>query len=406
MVEANDATAGMAMKPQESSGLPTRRDIAEAVPVVSDGVSLYDSVTGLLSSEDPDGADIALGVAGIATEVTGFVQSSADTIMDIASDPLGWLVGQGLDFLLSVVQPLQDAIHWVSGDGDALSTAAENFGEIAGGLNTMALDFARVADETLSEWKGEAANSARQRLAEFANGINGISAKSGDIAQMLQLSSMLMQFIEELIKAILTELITWLIMIWIPALAAAAPTFGGSTAAAGSATTVKATTTTTKTTQKVSKLQQILDKILGWLDKLREKLAGTKVGKFLDDVAEKAANTRQQGAVNTLFGESGSFGKRYRQAWDNPVLTGDGALDIDRSLFKNAATESLKAGGKAAVEEATGFNPATAGDNPAKAVNDHFSKVLEHTDDARTAADYGATGEESTDAEIRDALDI
>jgi hypothetical protein len=57
--------------------------------------------------------------------------------------------------------------------------------------------------------------------------------------------------IEEFIKALVTEFITWLIMIWIPALAAAVPTCGGSTAAAGAATGIRGAQTGARATGQI-----------------------------------------------------------------------------------------------------------------------------------------------------------
>ncbi|MER6794169.1 hypothetical protein [Amycolatopsis mediterranei] len=74
-----------------------------------------------------------------------------------------------------------------------------------------------------------------------------------------------MSFAEDLVKAILTEFVTWLILLWVPALAAAVPTCGASLSAAAPVTEVKAAQTTAKTTRKVNKLRELLQKVLDWL---------------------------------------------------------------------------------------------------------------------------------------------
>ncbi|MBE1498989.1 hypothetical protein H4696_006089 [Amycolatopsis lexingtonensis] len=358
-----------------------------AVTVGKDVVSVYQAFT----APHPDGVDIALGLGTIATDTTSFIQSSASTITDIATDPLGWLVGQGLNFLISAVQPIQDAIHFVSGDGPALATAAGNFGAIATGLDELAKNFAQVADTSLAAWKGDAGDAARKSLGEFAHGIGGVSAKSGDMAQMLQLSSMLMSFVEDLIKAILTELVTWLIMIWIPALAAAVPTCGASVATAGTASEVKLGTTAAKTTKKVSKVRELLQKILDWLQKMKAKLAATKLGKVFAEgkTAEKLAEIGQRdagmGLVDKLKGAEGMIGKR---------------------AGKNALSEIAKKGGEAAAKGVFGFNPAKPGDNPAKTLNDHLGKLNSHVKNAKKASDYGETGTGQSDDETREDLDF
>ncbi|MEV4148995.1 hypothetical protein AB0J40_35425 [Amycolatopsis sp. NPDC049691] len=361
--------------------------VGSAVTVGKDVVSVVEAA----GAPHPDGVDIALGLGTIATDTTSFIQSSASTITDIATDPLGWLVGQGLNFLISAVQPIQDAIHFVSGDGPALGVAADNFNAIATGLDQLAKNFAEVADTSLAGWRGDAGDAARRSLGEFAHGIGGVSAKSGDQARMLQLSSMLMSFVEDLIKAILTELVTWLVMIWIPALAAAVPTCGASVATAGTASEVKLGTTAAKTTQKVSKVRELLQKILDWLRKMKAKLAATKLGKVFADgkTAKKLGEIAERDAGKSLAGK----------------LTGADGM-IGKRAGKNALAEMAKKGGEAAAKSVFGFNPAKPGDNPAKTLNDHLGKLDRHVKNAKKASGYGETGRHQSDEQTREDLDF
>jgi hypothetical protein len=215
-------------------------------------------------------------VRGAAVAGASFVQSCMSMASGIAEDPLGWLIGQGLNFLITVVQPLQDLIHFVSGDGPALANAAGNFNKIGQGLEQYAQKFVDNADKALKDWAGDAKDAAKARLDKFATGIQGTAGQSGDVAQLLQISSMIMTVIEDFIKALLTEFVEWLILIWIPALAAAAPTFGGSIAAAWSGTFAKGATTTAKATKQVSKLQKLLKLLEDLLAKLKTVMAKTK----------------------------------------------------------------------------------------------------------------------------------
>ncbi|MFI7674950.1 hypothetical protein [Actinophytocola sp. NPDC049390] len=237
--------------------------VARGLPVVGGAVS----------------AGIAMSAGdwrGTTVGAASFIQSCKDAATGIATDPLGWLIGQGLNFLITVVQPLQDLIHMVSGDGPALMNAASNFNAIAKGLAEYGEKFVSDVGESLKEWGGTAKDAAQKRMERFATGIGGTAGQSGDIAQLLQISSMIMTVIEEFIKALLTEFVEWLILIWIPALAAAAPTFGGSVAAAWTGTFAKGTHTTVKATKQVSKLQKILNMLKQLLDKLKTLMAKTK----------------------------------------------------------------------------------------------------------------------------------
>jgi hypothetical protein len=396
MAEFQDVASGVTLKPADpvTAGGVNVGNALKATPFAGGAVTVgkdVASVAAAVTAPHPDGVDIALGLTTIATDTTGFIQSSAATVTDIATDPLGWLVGQGLNFLISAVQPIQDAIHFVSGDGPALGVAADNFGAIATGLDRLAKNFADVADTSLAQWRGDAGDAARRSLGEFAHGIGGVSAKSGDLARMLQLSSMLMSFVEDLIKAILTELVTWLVLIWIPALAAAVPSCGASVATAGTASEVKLGTTTAKTTQKVSKVRGILQEILAWLRKMQAKLAASKLGRVFADsrtgtkLAEIAERDAGKSLLGKLTGPEGAIGKRAGE---------------------NAAAEILKKGGEAAAKGVFGFNPGNPGDNPAKILNDHLGKLNSHVKNAKKASDHGEKGRNQPAGETREDLDF
>jgi hypothetical protein len=237
--------------------------LARGLPVVGSAVSAGLSI----SQGDWRGTTV-----GAAT----FIQGCQDMAKGLAEDPLGWLIGQGLNFLITVVQPLQDLIHFVSGDGPALLNAASNFNKIGQGIAQYGEKFVQDMQEQLKGWGGAAKEAAQARLERFATGIGGTAGQAGDIASLLQISSMVMTVIEDFIKALLTEFVEWLILIWIPALAAAAPTFGGSIATAWTGTFAKGATTTTKATRQVSKLQKVLNMLKDLLEKLKTLMAKTK----------------------------------------------------------------------------------------------------------------------------------
>lgn len=307
----NGELSGITINKEMGYGEKVARGIPVAGGLVSAGLAL-------------DGGD----VRGASVAGATFVQSCMDTVSGIATDPLGWLIGQGLNFLITVVQPLQDLIHFVSGDGPALLNAAGNFQKIGQGLEQYSQKFLQNAEEALKTWIGEAKEAAAGRLEQFAAGIQGTAAQAGDVAQMLQISSMIMIVIEDFIKALLTELVQWLILIWIPALAAAAPTFGGSIAAAWSGTAIKGAHTGAKATKQVSKLQKLLNLLKDLLAKLKIVMGRTK--DFMKQATQAArtagGNTRLQSNLRARdqggnfvddFGSVRSFGSRVQEVTTN-----------------------------------------------------------------------------------------
>ncbi|MGH3761758.1 hypothetical protein [Actinophytocola sp.] len=343
--------SGITINEEMGYGEKVARGIPIAGSLVSAGIAL-------------DGGD----VRGAAVGATAFVADCRSMATAIATDPLGWLIGQGLNFLITVVQPLQDLIHFVSGDGPALLNAAGNFNKIGQGLEQYAGKFLQNAEDALRTWNGEAKEAAKARLERFATGIQGTAGQSGDIAQLLQISSMIMTVIEEFIKALLTEFVEWLILIWIPALAAAAPTFGGSIAAAWTGTFAKGAHTTTKATRQVGKLQKMLNLLKDLLEKLKTLMAKTKdFFKQAGTAARTAAgNTRLQANLRARdlggnfvddFGQVRSFGSRAQEVTSNTAqaqVTDPGKAA--RNLNNGARAGEYGATGESQPQEETEDN--------------------------------------------------
>ncbi|ONI82232.1 hypothetical protein ALI22I_39555 [Saccharothrix sp. ALI-22-I] len=334
----------------------TSQKMAEAAPFYGNYLKIKEASG---KAAENGGAE----VTGLASEGTALIGSLGTSALGIATDPIGWLVGQGLNFLISVVQPLEDAIHFVSGDGPALAQAAENFNAIGKGVADLRQKFDEDLQSSVTAWGGSASEAASTKLGEFANGIDGVAGQAGELAQMLQISSMIMTIIEDFIKAIITELITWLIMIWIPALAAAVPSFGASTAAAGAATGVRVATTGSRVARIVAKLRQFLTKILDFLRNLSKRVGNVKTA-FQRSMANKQVNSVAADALKAsglpgsksplvkLWSKDGMIGERVQQGFGKSMwgATTDAAASqlgvgtganagIDKPLRNQAAQE-------------------------------------------------------------------
>ncbi|MCR3747454.1 WXG100 family type VII secretion target [Lentzea californiensis] len=305
------------------------------------------------------------GITALASEGSALINSFSEAAQ-IATDPIGWLVNQGLSFLISICEPLEDAIHFVSGDGPALQQAGENFGKLAEGLTKLKEGFTEDLSSSVQSWGGETADAAASKLGEFASGIDGVIGQAGELSQLLLMSSMIMQVIEDLIKAILTELIIWLVMIWIPALAAAVPSLGSSTAAAGAATGVRAATTVSRVSRIIARLKAFLGKILQFLRNLltRTKNLGAGMKKAMADKKANVADADRRRAlpenkglfkswVDKKDGSQGIVGERMNQGfWKSmgEAVGLEASAQIDPQNEKGLRNKSLQEQAAAAGE--------------------------------------------------------
>lgn len=249
------------------------------------------SVQSLRSGVPGDVVSAVDQAARVVDEGVTFVDSALSTAGAIAQDPTGWLTSAGLGFLLSLVSPLEDAIRMVSGDGDSLRQSSGQFGDTHEALASMSRDVVRLADHALAGWEGDAAMAAKRMLAGLADELDAAAGKSDALGHVLQMSAVVMEVVEDVVRSILTEFVDWLLMTWLPALASAAFTFGGSTASAGAVTAVKALTTVSDTARQVNDVQRVLTSIDRVLPDLAIELSRTLGRSGVDLVAaHKAAN--------------------------------------------------------------------------------------------------------------------
>ncbi|GLW92323.1 hypothetical protein [Actinokineospora globicatena] len=299
-----------------------------------------------------DFGDVAAASGQLVGDGAKFMASAAADVTFFAMDPIGWLVSHGLNMLLELVQPLQDALHQVSGDGPAIGHASDNFVTMAEGFVALAADFETTGDTALKDWQDDAGEAAKAALAEFSTGIRGVGSAAGTVAEVLQMWSMVMVVIEEVIKAILSELISWLITIWLPALASSVITLGGSVAAAMTASIAKAATTFAKVTKHLGVFGKLLDRFMDFLRALSGKVekltAAFRLGKTVErgkrtipvvgKVAERTVFVPSRRVITTAFGA---------QAGAGPLVTGaaiKAGIGAGKGIFGEAVDETHEPG--------------------------------------------------------------
>ncbi|KHF45098.1 hypothetical protein [Saccharomonospora viridis] len=373
--------------PLESIELSSEQSYGEKVMQAIPHQGLFSEAKGLFEQTFNAASDGDLShdeIFNLAVSGQDFISSCSGVASGIMQDPIGSMLTGGLEFLISICQPLQDLVHMVSGDGPALENAATNFAAIGEGIEEFSSYFAQEAVEALVEWEGESAQAAAQRLAEFAKGIKAVAGEAGNIAELLQISSIVMKVIEDFIMALLTELIMWLVMIWVPALASSVVTFGGSTAAAASATGVRVAQTTSRATQQVSRLRKLLDKIKDILVRVKEWLA--KQGKNFREAMDSTRNRVTEATRRVKAAEA----------------SGDRTSWSDR--LHSEGTEQSE-GGAIGSRVSQGFGKSMRGaakDN----ITGQFEDWESHWDSYNTAQEYGSIGEEQSKHETSDQLNF
>lgn len=237
-------------------------------------MTAYGAAANLSSSfegEDIDITKASAATAELAAQAYGWF-----------TDPLGTLIGNGLDFLIYTVQPLEDILGFVTGNPDRLQDAIDRWNNIEQVCYALAQEVQHVSAEGLGEWTDDAADIARERISELADAIGGIGIKSGTCQQWLAVAQALATALQEVIKTIISEFIKQLILTWLAALASAAVTFGGSTAAAASWTAVMSSKTVIQATKTCFTGKNIASMLEGAIKGVTTDLA--KAGSVLEKI--------------------------------------------------------------------------------------------------------------------------
>lgn len=239
-------------KPEKSTwSLDT--DQTDKIPVYAQGKSIYDSGKKLFT--DP------FNNLGELASIGGQVASLGSTYSAVVSDPLNWLISQGVGFLIDFVQPLEDLLGMVTGNPERMQGEMDKWQRVGDALVPLSEEIRAAANQGLATWEGRAGDAAKNRLNDFADGVAATANDVKHVLMIMNIAKMLMEIAKAFLEMLIATFVQWLIMIWIPALAAAVPTAGASTAAAGTATAGQAASTTSKATTFVGKVQQILQKL-------------------------------------------------------------------------------------------------------------------------------------------------
>ncbi|MBB4686485.1 hypothetical protein [Amycolatopsis jiangsuensis] len=359
-------------------------DAAKKAPVLGKAVSTIAGAKENIESAE-DAGDIVAASGQLVQEGAAFVAGAAVDVASFALDPIGSLVSSGLNMLIELIQPLQDALHFVTGDGPSLKTASGNFVEIGKGFVTLADDFVKTGDEALKDWQGEGGEAAKKALAQFADGIRGIGSSAGAVAETLQMWSMVMTVIEEVVKAIISELVSWLIYLWLPALAASVVSVGTSVAAAMTASVAKVAGVVSKVTRHLGKLGQLLEKF------------ATFLAKWTDDLIKQGSKLSRTGRMVTPGEERALTGAIANATKTKAKTFGDAALDT----LKNAPGETLK--------QAFGVNPSDLGKGSAyagRAGFDAADKMISNTRDLTGSEEASDDSGNHSAQETRENLDM
>lgn len=266
-----------------------------ASPVDASAFGKLPFVKDLISATDHAGQG---DVQAVQADIDSFLSSATS----FALDPMSFLIGTGVEFVIDFVAPVRDAIQLVTGDSEALNAGSQAFADIQGELDELATTLTETLDGELADWDGEAADALRTKMAKFIEGVQATGGQANNISQLLQMSGTMMEAAEGVIKGILADFLTWAITTWLTAMASSGPTFGGSIAAATAATTAEAGITCARTAQQVQRITSVIDKIMKAITAIKAVLDTIRIVESVN----KITDTSRSGGDGTSLASTGS----------------------------------------------------------------------------------------------------
>ncbi|WP_018353531.1 hypothetical protein [Longispora albida] len=220
-------------------------------------------------------------------DIASAVADAGFTVAAYMADPLNALINAGLSFLVAVVDPLNDALGWVTGSPRKMDEDIQQWNRVGDALVPLAAEIGQLAEAGLLGWQGNAADKAQESFTSLAEGVATLADDVRLMTAALVLMKSIMEFAQQFLIGLMSTLVEWLYFTWVAALNAAAVTGGASTAAAAVATHTRAGQVMTQAAHKLAwvvKLMQRLEKLInklhgkGTMQKVRQGFRGRTEG--------------------------------------------------------------------------------------------------------------------------------
>lgn len=144
----------------------------------------------------------------------------------VVGDPLKWLVGTLVEFLVQTFQPLEDLLGVVTGNEGRMHVSADMWQTVADAMPPISEHMNSVSEECLGDWVGETGSTARARIAELGLMVDCMGYLAMGMEQILRMMAGVAKLVRRFVQALITEGVVWVIERIAPQIAASIATFG------------------------------------------------------------------------------------------------------------------------------------------------------------------------------------
>ncbi|THV34379.1 hypothetical protein [Glycomyces buryatensis] len=208
-----------------------------AAPITA-GLNTYNNVSKAIENGKNDWGLISTAVTGLATDVLAVqdmvkqYEAFVEKITDPKFDPIQWLAGTIIDFLMQLFQPLEDLVGLVSGNETRMRKSAEMWVKVSEGCRQTGDYISQTGTAALEDWVGTDGDAARLSVDEAGRAVSTMGflavGANGLLLQMADVAKLLRQDIVDLIA----KGVSWMITRLLPQVAAGIASFGATVATA------------------------------------------------------------------------------------------------------------------------------------------------------------------------------
>jgi hypothetical protein len=237
--------------------------LQSATAPITAGINTVRNFGGIEGLGDWDG--IANAVTGLAGDIASVMdmakeyEAFVECVTDPAFDPVQWLAGTVVDFLIQLFQPLEDLVGMVSGNETRMRVSADMWVEVAEGAQQTGDYIAATGEAELAAWVGEDGDAARTRVDELGRSVSVMGyvaiGMNALLLQMAALAKLLRQDIVDLIA----KGVSWMLTNLLPQVAAGIATFGATVATAIASGIARVASLVVKALDSVAKVLRIAE---------------------------------------------------------------------------------------------------------------------------------------------------
>ncbi|ADD45292.1 WXG100 family type VII secretion target [Stackebrandtia nassauensis] len=180
-------------------------------PLIADVDESTTGTSGLWLVEDTQLLIDAIESGSWVDGVIGGITVGLD-VLSAVLDPLGALVSMAIGWLIEHIKPLRDALEKVTGDADKVRSYAKTWDNVSAKLVGAGTDLQSAVHKDLETWQSPAANAYSIHADYTTNAVGGVGALAGVLAAATEGAGMLVATTRAIVRDLIAECVTTLLV--------------------------------------------------------------------------------------------------------------------------------------------------------------------------------------------------